>query len=691
MAQKRCDGPTALRHAKQMRLGKKSFVSQAGISSLCDAVERDGLPQACSRGTQQRARKTVCNTMTPYGRLVERERVVLTDGTEMTLAFQNPLAILHYLVEHSDDYCTVVTRALAKKPCSPASPWNLTLYQDGIDPSDGLAKHHTRKAAAFYWSFLEYGMQALSHEETWGTPTVARMNVINKLPGVHVQLTHLILKRFFDPDGHNIQRAGVTLTLKHGGVVRIFAKWGVLIADEPAIKEVLSCKGHAGSKPCVLCCNVVLQKQPAGATPLHTVSDYAVSIANVDFSLVKPHSNSSLRHLVRTLHEYKLTMSNADFELREQLFGFTYNTYQLLLNESLNLDVISITMFDWAHCMVADGIADAEMGRCMKYLFSHHSHTTYSECGSYICAWKFPKGTDRIDHLFERNTIKNNLRKEDFSCGASEFLTIAPVLARYFRYIGLPRGEHLPQLTSMVAVLAVLELLQAVKRGFVTPAMLRDAIQAHFIAFVVAYGADAVRPKHHYVRHFPDILARVGTLISTLMHERKHRVVLRYLRPRCNTVSYEVGVMEDVTCHYIWDATQPFLCLDSSASPRREALHILREMYPNVTGCEFALHASVSVQHGHASHGDMVFLVHNGARHVAQLQVNFSVRGERRSIVTLWLAARSTDDAYANFVASEHRENVATSALELALTVWFSADGRKCTVCMPFGFRNRGA
>ena len=109
--------------------------------------------------------------------------------------------MLYYLAADSDDYCEVLEAALQAHPPSPSRPWRLVLYQDGIDPSDGLAKHHTRKACAFNWSFLEYGISALSHEEMWCTLTVARSTVVNQMPSVHVQLAAMVLRRFSTQPG----------------------------------------------------------------------------------------------------------------------------------------------------------------------------------------------------------------------------------------------------------------------------------------------------------------------------------------------------------------------------------------------------------------------------------------------------------------------------------------------------------
>ena len=85
---------------------------------------------------------------------------------------------------------------------------------------------------------------------------------------------------------------------------------------------------------------------------------------------------------------------------------------------------------------------------------------------------------------------------------------------------------------SMVAVLAVVEVLQAVKRRKVRPERLKDRILNHMRLFLRADGEEAARPKHHFALHLPDIFRRVGTLLGALTNERRHRVVKRYTRDR---------------------------------------------------------------------------------------------------------------------------------------------------------------
>ena len=136
------------------------------------------------------------------------------------------------------------------------------LYQDGVDPSDGLSINHSRSSNVFYWSFLQFGTNALAHEECWGTITMLRKpdatNIANG--GGLAYILDRVVNRFFK-DPHNFRKAGVDLELYGSGkVITILATLGMILCDEPAIKEILGCKGHAGVKPCFACLNCVLHR-----------------------------------------------------------------------------------------------------------------------------------------------------------------------------------------------------------------------------------------------------------------------------------------------------------------------------------------------------------------------------------------------------------------------------------------------
>jgi hypothetical protein len=241
---------------------------------------------------------------------------------------------------------------------------------------------------------------------------------------------------------------------------------------------------------------------------------------------------------------------------------------------------------------------------------------------------------------------------------------------------------------SMLAVLVVVDVLQAVKRKVVTPEELQTSIERHLVLYVAAYGPEAVRPKHHYVRHLPAALARTGTLISTLTHERKHRVVKRYTRGRVNLQSW---AMEDITSQQLFDISQAFLAKQVCSRPRLRTLHVLRELYPAAGDEDFTMHAAVAVQNGSARVGDIIYLTLNGSRQVAELLLTFSVRRPEGnvtlSIVSKWEPQPGAEHPLANYLLTNGCIMVPTLALECALTHRLSDRRQSCAVVVPWEYR----
>jgi hypothetical protein len=53
---------------------------------------------------------------------------------------------------------------LALHPNDIKHPWTIILYNDEITPGNALKHHNQRKVQAYYWSFREFGMEALTSE-----------------------------------------------------------------------------------------------------------------------------------------------------------------------------------------------------------------------------------------------------------------------------------------------------------------------------------------------------------------------------------------------------------------------------------------------------------------------------------------------------------------------------------------------
>ena len=101
-------------HQRLVFLGRDSFVSHQGMQRLLQSVKQEGVPSAFSARTQYRARKGLCSTITPYGRLVDEVNFQTGDAAPLQVGFQNPLPMLHYAANQPDAYGALIGRTLEK-------------------------------------------------------------------------------------------------------------------------------------------------------------------------------------------------------------------------------------------------------------------------------------------------------------------------------------------------------------------------------------------------------------------------------------------------------------------------------------------------------------------------------------------------------------------------------------------------
>ena len=188
--------------------------------------------------------------------------------------------------------------------CAAAPPLRLDDSADLVDLGGqllgGISDRSAQDAVA--------GLDTLCHEEAWFTITVVRSDTSKHLEGNITQLTSMCLDAFFgaNPLGadKHFGEGGCEVKLHGSGeTITVVAVLGCIVADEPALKEMLACTGHAGTKPCVLCLNAVPNKQPRSDHGLWESSDYLCSIAEPDIGKFKLHTDASIRAAVTKISE----------------------------------------------------------------------------------------------------------------------------------------------------------------------------------------------------------------------------------------------------------------------------------------------------------------------------------------------------------------------------------------------------
>ena len=170
-------------------------------------------------------------------------------------------------------------------------------------------------------------------------------------------------------------------------------------------------------------------------------------------------------------------------------------------------------------------------------LLSPHGHGG-RQLHAYLQYFRWPKayasGRDVCKGSVQDRKTPQDVRPAG---SASEMMSVGPVVRKWLLDVVKPKGVCPAQVASLLLCIDVMDLLVHVNSGRVTPAMLADAIAAHYAAHVVAYGYTLFVPKHHYMLHMPDQLARFKFLVSCFVHERKHKIVKSCARGPCEITS----------------------------------------------------------------------------------------------------------------------------------------------------------
>ncbi len=660
----------AAKRRRLTSLGKKSLVSARGLEGVLNAVKKNGLPDSFSRSTQYRYRKESCSLETPYGKLV-----VPIELPMQTIGIQNPLAMLYHQCASIPSFAALLRASLQAKRPSPQDPWTIILYADEVSPGDPL-RGDRRKSWAVYWSFAEFGLEVLGSEEAWFTLCCVRANLVSELDGGISHLVKLVLARFFGAS-HNIG-SGIILDFEgNDDKALLFATSDVLLADEPALAAIICAKGASGTKPCMLCKNVV-------GSRAHYEGGYAVPLTCTDVSKFKMHTDASVKSLFKTLGDLR---DDSTFALKETLWGFKFSDHSIILSE-LPFKPISGTMFDWMHIYLVGGIMNWEIGWLMHHMKRNGSNLTYEALGDYMETWTMPKSAPPVD-VFSPTAAKKHDTACEFKISASEGLTLYPILAHYLLHeTGLLAPEDRPKIESASSLFEVLDLLQNVKRNLVTPAELHRGILKHLRSQSDAWGDVMVKPKHHQALHLASMLKKWGWLLACFVHERKHKSIKRFTKLRQFTGSFEQGAIEDITIDQL-ESVRSFDFLShefrKARSPYRNELLMLREVFPNCDPASIQLSSEVCFGNGRISVGDAVLIKMQSTNVVGELFLNVKVQGQLLSIVSLWEVAGAAASSI-DFVIRHRPELIDTASLLCSLV--YRMDGvSRATVLIPPMYR----
>ena len=263
------------------------------------------------------------------------------------------------------------------------------------------------------------------------------------------------------------------------------------------------------------------------------------------------------------------------------------------------------------------------------------------------------------------------------------------MLRRYMKNIVMARGELPDHCTSMIRCLNVLEKCHTLKASKVSPERLKRTIEQHLDAAYAVYGRAYARPKAHYILHLPRQLEEHGCLLSTLVNERRHRVVKRYTRDRCATQRlWEVGALEEIIAFQAHEAKQHFFRVGmiDAHPPGPNTWRAIRDYFPHARQEQCLISNSVRTDWATCTVGDYVYYMSTDGIKFGALETVVQVCDDSPKCILATFDWVCTEGEWADWNANGGL--LLIPAVDVMYPGTYTAVGARVTVFIPYFMRD---
>lgn len=504
--------------------------------------------------------------------------VPMNTGGPVHVQVALPQDLLPHVISECSGFRDIFRRALLTNPCSHAAPWRTLVYADEITPGNLLRPDNGRKIMAIYMSWLELG-KFLRLEESWLMVAVVRTRLLKEIDGrFSCFLKQLLRKIFLGP--RSLNTAGIVLELD--GPRLFWAKYHLFIGDERACKEAWGIKGASGVMPCMNCKNVcsLQHDQLVGFDR----TSYLVDVSCCEHSRLDTCTDAEIFEKYDNLARMKATGTPlAHIRKTEMASGVLLEPQGLLAAVDLReVTKPSRTVRDPMHVILASGVMNTELflllqaWRHVKPRFRYATLELF--CGA---AWRFPSSTKyrNMGKLFCASRETASLAARTFKAGASELLSVYPLVRYFVEVVIAPSALLLKERASFLALCEVIDIVQTAKFTSAThqlSARMKAAVARSLQLHVDAYGKEFVRPKHHFLMHIWEQPAEDTVLLDSFVHERKHQAVKAKASLIRTTQNYERSVLQSAL--YVMLGQMDRVSVNSLLGRTSESLELSQEI-----------------------------------------------------------------------------------------------------------------
>jgi hypothetical protein len=485
---------------------------RADGGKICSDIAKTGLaiaPQARCNGVSRWSASNELHkyddVVTPYGPLFQSFPV---GPNAFDVEFISPFAMLWYMCSTSQPAAEFLVHHLAGKQCK------LAFYCDAVTPGNVLRPDFGRSFEAIYWSFLEFPDWFRTRAQNgWFLFAFVECKVVKTVPGGMAAITKKVIQTFFPAvDGQfNFDKTGVIVKYNNAEH-HIRATFGCWLADEKAIKEIVSCKGASGSKPCVCCKNVVNRTKPGDG-------EYLVHVSTTDPSKFDEQTFDSLTFMACDL---QAKLDSPGFKQLEQCYGITYEKEAILFDKHCR-DVAKFPgsiYWDWMHCLLASGgVAQYECNQFLRAL--RDAGISLLQVDEFAGQTILPSAWSRLPKTFFQDRVVDDSSKH-MKAFASEMITAVCILGLFIDTVLRTSGALTQNIVCFDHLRSIVAVLKSGDDACKFLDELRLLLQMHHTAYQILYPTCA-KPKIHYLKHCVDCLGRFQCNLNCFGPERKHK------------------------------------------------------------------------------------------------------------------------------------------------------------------------
>ena len=237
-----------------------SHCTARALETILKHIRREWLPENISASHQRREKQKELESCDVFGDLIRCVKTQhVNERDEVPVYVAHPLGLLQRAVRKDAFFREFVTRTLG----ATGNRMQCMIFSDEVTPGQVLEGDQNRNTLCVYWSLVEFGYPALSHEAAWFTVAVVRSKTLAQIRGGANRIFQIVLGYFF---GTETGANGTQFDLRKGVVFEwspdirpelVFGALDIMVQDALAHKDVAATKGHNRVKLCPLCKHTV--------------------------------------------------------------------------------------------------------------------------------------------------------------------------------------------------------------------------------------------------------------------------------------------------------------------------------------------------------------------------------------------------------------------------------------------------